>query len=413
MKSRLLPFLLGSLGCCLVCARAQTPVAAPAPVAAASTFGAPLPSPNGFDLLKQANLASLRGVEGDLRLSEDSPDAPNARRQRAAVERNAAALKLVHQALQLPIMHPPLRDLAGFFGADDVMRPLAGLLKQESAVRLSLSDREGALNSSLDCIALGVLMTRGASERVARTGRDIEALGRSDLELIVKGLNAPQCRAAAARVRAIEAQRPPFADALLVERAAALNFTRQAFEQEDWTQVVAQVTKPDGSPFTADETESLSVIGQGEVQANLTRTFTALISRAQTPWGSIKTGVSRAADPWSRLFTDNALAPSSRAEYEAARAQNELLAFALELQAAKKQSGAYPDAFLTAADPFADPSSAAPRYIYRREQNAYRLYSVGPNGRDDGGQSAPASAPPVTAPSATAPDDLSAPVFSR
>jgi hypothetical protein len=68
---------------------------------------------------------------------------------------------------------------------------------------------------------------------------------------------------------------------------------------------------------------------------------------------------------------------------------NDLSQFVLALSAYRSDRGSYPER-LTALTPeyfpdFPEDCYTASDYIYRRDGNAYLLYSVGPNGKDDGG----------------------------
>ncbi|HXG24844.1 MAG TPA: hypothetical protein VNJ09_09835, partial [Chthonomonadales bacterium] len=65
-----------------------------------------------------------------------------------------------------------------------------------------------------------------------------------------------------------------------------------------------------------------------------------------------------------------------------------ILYTALRLEAYRKKNGRYPPSLSTlGSDPlFTDPFSGKP-LVYRSSGNAYTLYSVGPNGVDDGGMS--------------------------
>lgn len=377
----------------------------------ASLVGAPLPSPNGFNSFLEAANHYVRGVEGTPGTDEVLPFDENLRRQRSTVSRNIKALRYLRNGLQLPVLHPPVSDYSTDFGYYGGFRVLGSLLKQESAVRVSNVDWAGAMDSDLDCIQLGVAMTRGGPLRASVAGRAIENLGRRDLDPIINKLSAKECRAAAARLVEIEALRPPFSDPIRQEKITALTLTRLSFEQLDWSEVVGQTLKPNGEHFSNEEMFALSNIGQNEVQSNITRVLEQVMSTADAPYRPAKTRVERGPDPWSRLLTDAAATPNFRVDYEAARAQDWLLKLALELRAEKLEAGAYPVTFATAIDPFADPSSDDPKLKYRRDKDSYLLYSVGPNGKDDGGTPLKLAESGAIPPDASG--DLLAPVFSQ
>jgi hypothetical protein len=317
----------------------------------------------------------------------------------------------MREGLQLPVQHTPISDFSTDLGYYEDFRNLAVLLRQESAVRASNANWAGAMESKLDCIQLGIVITRGGPLRASIAGRAIEYLGRRDLNFIANKLSGKECRAAAARLVQIESLRPLFSDPMRQEKITALTLTRESFEKLDWSDVVEQTVKPTGGHFTQDEKEALSMVGQAEVEANIMRVLDSAITRADAPYRPGKTGIERGADPWTQLLTDAVTSPSYRVDYEASRAQNWLLKLALELRAEKLEVGAYPATFETAIDPFADPSGTDAKLKYRRDNDTYVLYSVGPNGKDDSGIPLKLSDDGAIDPDASG--DLLAPVFSQ
>ncbi len=387
----------------------QTPVAL---TQTGSLSGAPLPDPNGFndlfDAVEKLVRADRLGTE-----AQAVPDEELIRQKRDNVSRNKRSLTSLRLALKNPVMHPPVRDADGDFGAYSGFRALAVLLDQESDVRRSNRDWVGAFATKLDCIEFGVLITRGGPLRATVAGRDIEVVGRRGIEAIVSHLTDEECAAGAARLERIESLRPPFSDGIREGKVAAIAITRDSFDTKDWDEVVKITLKLNGQPFTDDERTTLGTIGQAEVVAGIERTFTAALQGADGPY---KVGRGRqdfALDPWSTYLSGVVNSPAYRVQYEAARAQNRLLALALKLRVVRAKSGAYPETFETYPDPFADPASANSKLIYRRAGETYALYSIGPNAKDDAG--APLSPPQSTisngavAPNASG--DILAPVF--
>jgi hypothetical protein len=71
-------------------------------------------------------------------------------------------------------------------------------------------------------------------------------------------------------------------------------------------------------------------------------------------------------------------APDGKMGFLMARTQALLLSSALKLQAIHEETGAYPATFKTPADPFGNGT-----LIYWPISKTYRLYSVGPDGKDN------------------------------
>ncbi|PQV64193.1 hypothetical protein B1R32_10637 [Abditibacterium utsteinense] len=401
-------FFVTSLFLCAPLARAQTPAQAPIPAQAVSALGAPVATPNGFDFLFDAVERLVRTDRLDS-AADQLADSELLRKKRENVSLNKRSLDLLRQALQNPITHPPVRDAASDFGNYDGFRALAKLLDQESAVRISNRDWKGALQSKLDCIEFGVVITRGGPLRAALAGRDIEAVGRRGIEIVVSHLTNEESLASAARLERIETLRPPFADAIREGKIAAIAITRDTFDHQDWDEVVTNAHRLDGTPFSADERATLSTIGQAEVVAGIDRTFTAALQTANAPYRALQKREDFALDPWSVSLAGAVNSPSFRVNYEAARAQNRLLALNFRLRVARAEKGSYPETFETTLDPFADPAGADARLKYRRAGDSYLLYSVGPNAKDDGGAPLSRGANGEIAPNAGG--DLVAPIF--
>ncbi|RYG73059.1 hypothetical protein EON80_03600 [bacterium] len=372
----------------------------------ASLAGAPIPENNGFDLFLQAN----KLYEGGLGNASSLTGTDLLRFQRSTVARNRAALRKFHEGLASPVMHPKVTRTEGDFGEYPEFRKLATLIKDESAVRYSDGDWVGALNASLDCIEFGVVITRGGPLKAAEAGRDIEEIGRSILAPIVSKLSIQECRDAAARLVKIETLRPPYADALRVEKNSAVDLTRESFEKLDWTDVVNDTKKPNGDSFTESEKSILNNSGEDEILANLSKVLDDAIVNADAVYKPVKPTVGRGSDPWSRMMTDSIAAPNNRVQYEAERAQNTMLKIALELRAEKMQTGKYPESIVLPLDPFLNPALATNTLKYRREGDSYLLYSVGPDTKDDNGK--PIELEPNAELTYTTKGDLVGPVFS-
>lgn len=357
-----------------------------APVASAQgqqpRSGARLPDANGFDKLFEA-VEKLSKADTILSDVERLSAAEAIQQKRNVVSRNKRALFALREALALPVQHPPVRSAEEDFGNYPGFRALASILDQESYVRNLDNKWYEAISAKLDCIELGVLMTRGGPLRAALAGRDIEIIGRRNIDKLVARLDNDQSAAVAARLLRIETLRPPFVDAIREGKIAATAITAQAFDERNWDEVVAGTTKLDGQPFTDDERATLGTIGQIEILGGINRTFDAALGLAEAPYSPQTARFDPALDPWSALLAGEVNKPQLRVDYEAARAQNRLLAIALGLRVYRLQNGSYPEKWETAPDSFQ--SDLAPLQ-YKRTGEGYSLYSVGPNAKDDGGQ---------------------------
>lgn len=355
-----------------------------APVTRAQTNPSPgvtlAPEVTGFDKLFEAveklSQADLVGNK-----TEKLSEAELIQQMRNIASRNKRSLFAFREALKLPIQHPPVRTAEEDFGNYDGFRALAHVLEQEAEVRRIDSNFVGAVNARIDCIEFGVLMTRGGPLRAALAGRDIEIIGRRGIDKLVSRLDNEQTLAAAARLNRIETLRPPFSEAIRQGKIASIALTKEAFDVRNWDEAIEETLKLDGQPFSEDERNTLATIGQSEIAGAITRAFDAALQSADAPYKPQTLRADYELDPWSALLTGPVNSPSLRVDYEAARAQNRLMALSLQLRVSRLQAGRYPETLDTSADPFANGAN----FKYRREGDSYVLYSVGPNGKDDGG----------------------------
>lgn len=369
-------------GALLVPAHAQAPVAV-------QTAPAPQPVRSGYELLVEAQTKLLPGPNG----GASSPDAnlspeENLKRERLAVARNAPALALVRQALQQQIDFP--RSQGRFesptFKIGASLRELARQLSQEADVRFADGDYAGALNSKLDTMEMGVAFGRGAVLPML-VGAAIESIGSSagsnrstGFETIAAHLDATQCRTAAARIEQIERRRPTFAQVVQADREEAL-----ALNVSSLADVQAALRKPDPankSDYSRKDVEAIEKLSPQTLETNINRAFALVLPNANSPYAQAKpVTLPPDLDPISTMTVSVIQGPSLRFLREMRVVRNRLLECALELRAQKSQSGAYPATFSALPDPFSPELSPL---VYGKTPTGYSLYSVGPDGRDDG-----------------------------
>lgn len=317
---------------------------------------------------------------------------------RALVAQQSEPLKLLRTALKMGIERPrvddrPLDTGPEFFNItyNARYRQLARVLVSESNVRAAAQDFSGALDSRLDCIELGVVVADGTFIDMM-VGAAVESRGAAKIEPVVAPLDAPTCRAAAARLAAIETRRPAFAVMVRTERAYSYESALRVLQDKESLQ---RLTTAKGRE-ELEEALGLDKGARGQAQLRefiaLTpatlrqsneRFYDAAIEIAALPFQAAKVlRLPLNVDFYTAMARDNLERPVIRFIYERAALQDRLLQYALELRAHKLEVGAYPDVFPTALDPF---SLDGKPLIYKREGDTYRLYSVGPDGKDDGG----------------------------
>ncbi|MBW3624833.1 MAG: hypothetical protein KY468_15630 [Armatimonadetes bacterium] len=361
------------------------------------------PSPNAYEFYEDAAMA-LVDTEGiSQAISTRRPvgpgDPPDTLEEKEAiVKKNARALQLLRKGFRHPYLAPPMNPaqdaIAEEFPLFAKFRSLARLLALEGRVKESRGDRAGAIQSYLDAVRLGQDLPRGGAFLVALMGYAAGAMGRYPAWSTIEHLNAEPARRAARRMEEISERHVPFLDTLIEER----EWHRRMLREE--------LANPERSDMAA-ETEEL--VEESDP------------ARQQMPYGGVPSASYhgfRAVDAYVQAYRKNGLRPifsedasdyprtwwiaSSLLEIVAPvydkgwvkerndLTQNRLLATALALRAYRLERGEYPEslsalvpAYLTRVpnDPFAPKTPLR----YRRTDGSYLLYSVGPDGKDDGG----------------------------
>lgn len=334
--------------------------------------------PSGYDLLVQAVGKILPGPNGGPSNADPNISAEeDLKRERLAVARNAPALALARQALQKPIAVPLAAKYADTISASDVpakVRELARQFSQEADVRLADGDSVGAMNSKLDTIELGIQYKHG-DYISALVGSAVEGIGRKGVEKIVSHLDATQCRAAIARLKTLEASRLSYAEILQNERNQTQILWVGQFEG------VEKMTEQDRAKMSKRDLELLPLLRPDQLKADIAAVFTPLIESTSLPYQQAATlPVPTSKNPLLQQTADTM--GRGRFLYERSRTANLLLLTALDLRAQKLETGAYPDAFVPLGDPF---SAELKPFAYRKTNDGYLLYSVGPDGKDDNG----------------------------
>jgi len=332
---------------------------------------------SGYELLVEAGTK----VSPDYHVYDKIPADEKLRLERAVVARNAPALATLREALRAGISVPTAKTYSDTmnFSLNARTREMARQLAIESDVRFADGDFAGAMNSKLDALEFSVQFGRGSLLK-GLVGVAVESIGRTDFEKVAAHLDAPQCRAAAARLASIEAGRAPFAQIVEQESQESQTLLLSILpnvQKEIQTPSVAKAN--DYSPQQVAQIEALT---PDRLRSDTQTFFAPIIARASQPYSSTLAPLPLAPNPLlagkEELFNKTRL----RFGFERGRTFNLLLQSALGLRAQKKERGAYPDTFQTPLDPFSPDSSPL---VYKKTATGYLLYSVGPDGKDNGG----------------------------
>lgn len=291
-----------------------------------------------------------------------------------ALERNARALELARQGLARGVARRVSlsQELSNDIYLNARLRTLTRLFDMEGEFYAAQGQPARALDAYLDAMELSVVTPSGGSWQ-SFLGAGNQGVERAAIAELVPQLNAGTLRHVALRLRQIERRRPPVIELWRAEKLSALAEIR-----DYWPELTEKVLR-ENFGLSSKEAREVKRLTREQLLFQTSERYDEILRRTQ--W----TFARRAREP---LPPSNALLekryPYKSLEieqlYRTFRARNLLLADALELRVIRLETQFYPATFQTAPDPFGDNSSL----LYRRTGESYALYSVGPNGIDDG-----------------------------
>ncbi|MGD9721542.1 MAG: hypothetical protein AB7O59_06360 [Pirellulales bacterium] len=283
-----------------------------------------LPQPNGHEeLVKIAGTINWSAIPG-----QDSEAATVEACHQFAMD-NASALARVRTALAMPSRVPVSYDpeyLTNFLPGIQELRALTRALMVEARLAETEGRRADAVQVYLDCVQLGDAAARGGLLVHELVGIALRSVGMQGLAKQVPHLNAAELSGVLTRLQQLDTNREPFEDLMAREELSASTSYPWALRLQ---------FKLDDSMLQPAIEASLNARKRNDAQLQLILTEAAV----------------------RHYMFEHKVPPESLSDL------------------VPKYFAAVP------LDPYSDG-----RLVYRRTADGYVLYSVGINGRDDGGQ---------------------------
>lgn len=355
---------------------------------------AAMPSPNGFD----AYLAAAKAIvtwkppvdpASDGELVKD----PRVRAQRYGLVRREAWLKanargfaLFKQAMSLPCRHPDVftPEPSAMFSSYGRLRELARCKMAEADTFKLRGDWNAAMQSGLDTVQMGIDFPREGALMGMFLGSACTDMGKTSVKDVPERLNAAQAKAAARRLETLLVRRVSHIDAVKQEKWRRLDFFLTCTRTENWRQASSDAS---GSIFLnwirRHTTSKTAIVRAIEQAADEDIADAQLPYSAPAPTEPPDESHDPFADWYKRL-------PSLRFSEANDKTRLNLLLLRLALRAYTVDHGTAPATLQQLApgylkvvprDAFAD--EAPLRYV--PDGKTYRLWSVGPDMKDDGG----------------------------
>jgi len=360
---------------------------------------APMPNPNAYDFYIAAGHARTQSKQIDAIMKKPiAPRTPEEEKEleriEAMIQQEAPALQLLHQGFAYEYRNPPSAPGA-LHPEYSVFRGIARLLAMQSRVRAARGDWNGAADSSLDAIRMGEDIPHGGALIAAMVGIACQSIGQSTMWDTVDHLNAAQSRAAAQRLQSIMERRYAYAETMLEEKRVG-----QVGFQETLRKVSMRTALSTANSLSFNfRGESVStspryvaalylLYGKKLLMHNYVTYMDQLAVLDRQPYGLHLPPPSLPSDPITKNFLT--IFYMSRLNSVRTETQNSLLLVTLLLHAFQLEHGHYPNALAELAPAYLkglpdDPFAAQGTFHYLLKGSDYVLYSVGPDGKDDGG----------------------------
>ena len=367
-----------------------------------------LPMPNALDYYKAAQEAMIdRGkVEHALfpltsRGGYSGGQAPadhvySLAQKAALVNENRKTIQTLHQGFRFPYHETPLRSFTATFPHLQKFRELARLLSLQAQTDAEQGNWNGAMTADLDAIQLGETMPRGGTIISMLVGDACQSIGRKQAWSAAEHLNSAQAKAAAQRLARIRLSHVPYGDTLQEEKWSGQASLLEVMRRLDWSGALATYIFPIPYGSTAGNNSlgqwaiatRIRLTGKRKILANYSNAIDQQIADARQPYATRSSVPAPGLDPVNEILVP--MFGNTRFNEVYADTENALLVTTLALRAYKLGHGAYPPNLTALVPDYLqtvpnDPFALSGPILYKRTGAKYLLYSVGPDGKDDGG----------------------------
>lgn len=363
-----------------------------------------LPSPNGFDTLRDAAALRVEQLDGvAFRASLWKPSAPLEKRL-ALLAANQESIAQTRLGLTQSYLQPPVSWPQNHYSTYQQLHQQALLLVFAAKTHADSGNYPEAMTCALDAIELGARLPRGGPLQSVYLGSACEAVGKRMAWELADKIEEDTAHAAVERLQRIQSERWPLADALQVERRVNYQTVRAMFAGgpiPGWKSVdnlLASYEQPPlqtAGSWRTDAPQKSAWQKKWErlwLQARIVYYGPRTVLESTDGWLQELKEDSQA--PWNpgthrRRPTDHPLSQLAEPfwvneDLRQMDAQNQLpfLEAYLWLRVEFLATGHYPPSAAMPRDPFS-PTGAL--LGYKTDGQSFTLWSVGPDGKDDHG----------------------------
>jgi hypothetical protein len=311
------------------------------------------------------------------------------------IRENQPALDKMREGLREAYMSPPVRSfdtLIPYFAKD---RAMARLIQLQEKVDIQRGDWNGAMTSCLDNIQLGTDLPHGSALIGMLVGIACDAIGRRPIHEsdVIDHLTSAQAKAAANRLAQIVDNEVSLATVLQNQKWFMQASILQLFSKSTWRSDLISLAPANQTPSESELPEIIQIYTTSRRQyfQRYTDYMNAEVAYVKMPWpDQLSTPPPfKPHDVLSDVIVSDFKPVDFR--FLSTVALDRLLELQLALRAYKLDKGSYPSRLNQLAPQYIpavpmDPYSNNQELLYKSAGSTYILYSIGPDGVDDGGK---------------------------
>ena len=350
----------------------------------------PMPERNGYFVATKAlsRLSQVHRPPVPKRWPSGTPD-----ELRAQLRPLEPIMAQVRAALPLEWRAPPVISVHGYdpilSGTYAKFRECTRCFAAESILRSSEGDFAGAMRASLDAMELGSKIPWGGGLIARLTGRACHAIGFSMAERIALRVPANMIPAALERVRHIRDGWPPISETLQNDRVTTLSMDTDALREIERQPFYEKLKtfRTDDSTFWG--AARLLITPGGALLGDADGFYVREIAESKKPFRQ-RVAIPIPGDAWSRA-TLMSITPELMVKWEGQKTHLALLEVALAVRIYALEHGRYPTRLSDVSKKWL-PAIPVDLWdqpvVYRLKNGQPVIYSLGPDGMDDGGKPA-------------------------
>ncbi len=356
-----------------------------------------MPKANALDTWEQAYAATgnMKLVEKVLGVHAKLPTSPSPADLKAwkqLVVDNSKAFSLIRQGLGEEFARKRVTSYSELMPEWAHFRSLGRLMALEARVQLETGKPDEALATALDLMQMGGKM-QGSGAIIGRmVGQTVGEMGRSVAWKVADSADLKSARHAVMRIEELEKRRVPVSQSLREEMYSGQSALQNTMRGGGWRNELASAFGIIGEADDPIKRNAIKLALYAYTKRGVMQNYTHALEE-QIAKANLLPPVMEFVEPKLDILT-SVLAPIyGSLGFSDARSvvDNRMLMVANALRAYRLENGAFPEKIDDLKGKYLkniprDPFRPAESLCYQRTSSGYKIYSVGPDGIDQGGK---------------------------